>query len=85
MFGGSFSRVPGVLSQDIPDLARTAESGSNPLFRWLHRETKLARDLLAIVRAELSSTADVCAGVEKATNTERDLMANLSKGKHWGF
>ena len=31
-----------VLPEDIPDLVRTAESGSNPLFRWLHRETRLA-------------------------------------------
>jgi len=72
---------------DQPELGE--EANSNPIYRFLKRETGMARKVLKLVRKDLSDTIEMCKGNLKPTNDIREvsksiLMDNLPKNwKMW--
>jgi len=74
-------------SVDQPELGE--EANSNPIYRFLKRETGMAIKVLKLVRKDLSDTIEMCKGNLKPTNDIREvsksiLMDNLPKNwKMW--
>jgi len=72
---------------DQPELGE--EANSNPIYRFLKRETGMARKVLKLVRKDLADTIEMCKGNLKPTNDIREvskslLMDNLPKNwKMW--
>jgi dynein heavy chain 1 len=62
-----------------PVLADTKGDPSKPLRRFFAREAIVLRDLLGLVRADLSAVVAACNGA-KQTNHVRQLLSDLSKG-----
>lgn len=58
----------------------SAESMTNPLFRFWAREYRIGTELLKRVRDDLEEVGEVCRGHRRQTNHNRSLLNDLAKG-----
>jgi dynein heavy chain 1 len=58
-------------------LKRTAQSITNPLFRFLEREVTVASSLLDQVRNDLNMILEMCKGIRKSTNVLKHLAEDI--------
>lgn len=70
-----------VSSQAVSKLKEDGNSGTNPLFRFFHREVGLASSLVARIRRDLQDVVKVCQGELKQTNDLRNLLDDFVRGK----
>jgi dynein heavy chain 1, cytosolic len=66
-----------ILPGELPYLHRTAQSITNPLFRFLEREMQIANKLLKVVRNDLMQLKEMIAGTVKFTNSIRQIAQDL--------
>ena len=66
-----------ILPGDLPVLHRTAQSITNPLFRFLEREMQVANKLLKLVRNDLTQLREMSLGNVKFTNPIRQIAQDL--------
>ena len=66
-----------ILPGELPILHRTAQSITNPLFRFLEREMQIANKLLSMVRSDLLQLREMIAGTLKFTNPIRQIAQDL--------
>ena len=67
-------------------LSRTAETITNPLFRFLEREVLTGTTLLATIQSDFISMSEVFEGRVKADRAVKAVMEGLTKGtvpKSW--
>ena len=60
---------------ELPD--RGEEAQKNPIYRFLKRESNMAKKILKVVRTDLNNTIEMCRGNFKPTNEIRDVAKNL--------
>lgn len=58
-------------------LQRTAQSITNPLFRFLEREITVSANLLDLVRKDMAMLLELCKGERKSTNILKELATEL--------
>jgi dynein heavy chain 1 len=69
-----------VLPTQLTKFKASAESMTNPLFRFWAREYRIGTELLRWVRDDLDEVREVCRGVRRQTNHNRALLSDLTKG-----
>jgi len=67
----------GILPATLEKLNRTANSITNPLFRFLEREVTVATNLLNKIRGNLVETKNLCEGKIQSTVDMRKLAKDL--------
>lgn len=67
----------GSLPPPLTLLQRTAQSITNPLFRFLEREVTVSSQLLEMVRSDMHMLIELCKGERKSTNILKELAREL--------
>ena len=69
------------LPAELPSLSRNESLIANPLFRFLEREVKAARNLLLSVRDNLRQVQEMCSGQLQPLPELREMARNIHAGR----
>ena len=71
------SKLLSALPKKVEQPERNEQAQKNPIYRFLKRETGMARKILKLVRNDLTNTIEMCRGNFKPTNEIRNVAKSL--------